>query len=101
MLEKINLFCLNRSYDIGAINVKMDWSVLGEKLSVKILGFSFSSILNWGSQFIFIAKTNSKKIGALIHFMKLLSPEVALYLYNSTIFYSMHGILLSCLGWCS
>ena len=33
--------------------------------------------------------------------MKFFSPEVALCLYNSTIFYSMHGILLSCLGWCS
>ena len=32
-----------------------------------------------------IAKTASKKIGALIHSMKFLSPEVALYLYKSTI----------------
>ena len=34
---------------------------------------------------ISIAKTASKKIGALIHSMKFLSPEVALYLYKSTI----------------
>ena len=33
---------------------------------------------------MFIAKTISKKIGALIHSMKLLSPEVALYSYKST-----------------
>ena len=32
-----------------------------------------------------IAKTASKKIGALIRSMKFLSPEVALYLYKSTI----------------
>ena len=32
-----------------------------------------------------IAKTASKKIGALICSMKFLSPEVALYLYKSTI----------------
>ena len=32
-----------------------------------------------------IAKTASKKIGALIHSMKFLFPEVALYLYISTI----------------
>ena len=34
---------------------------------------------------IFIARTTSKKIGALICSMKFLSPKVALYLYNSTI----------------
>ena len=32
-----------------------------------------------------IAKSTSKKIGALIRSMKFLSPEVALYLYKSTI----------------
>ena len=40
---------------------------------------------------ISVAKTASKKIGALIRSMKFLSPEVALYLYKST-------ILLPCLG---
>ena len=39
----------------------------------------------WGSYIISIAKTVSKKIGALIRSMKFLSPEVALYLYKSTI----------------
>ena len=34
---------------------------------------------------ISIAKTASKKIGALIHSMKFLSPEAALYLYKSTL----------------
>ena len=38
-----------------------------------------------GSCIISIAKTASKKIGALICSMKFLSPEVALYLYKSTI----------------
>ena len=33
---------------------------------------------------ISIAKTISKKIGALIHSMKFLFPDVALYLYKST-----------------
>ena len=41
--------------------------------------------LDWGSYIICIAKTASKKIGALIHSMKFLSREVALYLYKSTI----------------
>ena len=72
----------------GAINVKMDGSVLEEKSSFKMLGLIFSSKLDWGS----IAKTVSKKIGALIHYMKFLSPEVALYLYKSTI--------CSCMEYC-
>ena len=63
----------------------MDGSVLEEKSSFKMLGLTFSSKLDWGSYIISIAKTASKKIGALIRSMKFLSPEVALYLYKSTI----------------
>ena len=62
----------------------MDGSVLDEKSSFKVLGLT-SSKLDWGSHIISTAKTASKKIGALIHSMKFLSPEVALYLYKSTI----------------
>ena len=69
----------------GSINVKMDGSVLKEKSSFKMLGLTFSSKLDWGSYIISIAKTVSKKIGALIGSMKFLSPEVALHLYKSTI----------------
>ena len=50
-----------------------------------MLRLTFSSKLDWGSYIISIAKTASKKIGALIRSMKFLSPEVALYLYKSTI----------------
>ena len=50
-----------------------------------MLGLTFSSKLDWGSYIISIAKTASKKIGALIRSMKFLFPEVALYLYKSTI----------------
>ena len=63
----------------------MDESVLEEKSSFKMLGLTFSSKLDWGSYIISIAKTVSKKIGALIRSLKFLSPEVALYLYKSTI----------------
>ena len=63
----------------------MDGSILEEKSSFKMLGLTFSSKLDWGSYIISIAKTASKKIGALIRSMKLLSPEIALYLYNTTI----------------
>ena len=74
-----------QSNTTGAIGVKMDGSVLEEKSFFKMLGFTFSSKLDWGSYIISIAKTASKKIGALIRSMKFLSPEVALYLYKSTI----------------
>ena len=50
-----------------------------------MLGWTFSSKLDWGSYIISIAKTASKEIGALIRSMKFLSPEVALYLYKSDI----------------
>ena len=63
----------------------MDVSVLEEKSCFKMLRLTFSSTLDWGSYNISIAKTASKKIGALVHSMKFLSPEVALYLYKSTI----------------
>ena len=63
----------------------MGGSILEEKSSFKMLGLTFSSKLDWGSYIISIAKTASKKIGALIRSMKFLSPELALYLYKSTI----------------
>ena len=50
-----------------------------------MLGLTFSSKLDWGSYIVSIAKTASKKIGAFIRSMKFLSPEVAMYLYKSTI----------------
>ena len=62
----------------------MGGSVLEEKSLLKMLGSTFSSKLGLGSYIISIAKTASKKIGALIRSMKFLSPEVALYLYKST-----------------
>ena len=64
----------------GAIDVKMDGSVLEEKISFKMLRLTFSSKLDWGSYIVSIAKTASKKIGSFIHSMKFLSPEVALSL---------------------
>ena len=79
------LVSFDRFNNNGSIDVKMDGSALEEKSSLKMLGLTFSSKLNWGSYIISIAKTASKKIGALTRSMKFLSPEVALYLYKSTI----------------
>ena len=50
-----------------------------------MLGLTFSSKLDWGSDIIYITKTSSKKIGASICAVKFLSPEVTLYLYKSII----------------
>ena len=65
--------------------MKIEGSFREEKSSFKMLGLTFSFKLDWGPYIISIAKTASKKIGALIRSMKFLSPEVALYLYKSTI----------------
>ena len=54
--------------------MKIDGSVLEEKSSFKMLGFYFSFKL---------CLLFSKKIGALIRSMKVLSSEAALYLYES------------------
>ena len=82
---KTQLVLFDQSNSNGSIDVKMGGSILEEKSSFKMLGLTFSSKLDWGSYIISIAKTVSKKIGALIRSMKFLSPEVALYLYKSTI----------------
>ena len=63
----------------------MDGSGLEEKSYFKMLGLTFCSKLDWACYIFSIAKNASKKIGALIRSMKFLSPEVALYLYKSTI----------------
>ena len=50
----------------GAIDEKMNGSALEKKSSFKMLGLVFSSKFDWNSYIIFIAKTASKKIDALI-----------------------------------
>ena len=82
---KTQLVSFDQSNNNGSIDVKMDGSVLEKKSSFKMLGLTFSSKLDWGSYIISIAKTASKKIGALIRSMKFLPPEFALYLHKSTI----------------
>ena len=82
---KTQLVSFDRSNNNGSIDVKMGGSTLEEKSSLKMLGMTFSSKLGWCSYIISIAKTASKKIRALIRSMKFLSPEIALYLYKSTI----------------
>ena len=66
---KTQLVSFDRSNNIVSIDVRMGGSILEEKSSFKMLGLTFSSKLNWGSYIISIAKTASKKIGALIRSM--------------------------------
>ena len=82
---KTQLVLYDQSNINDSIDVKIDGSVLEEKPSFKILGLTFSSKLDWGSYIISITKTVSKKIEALIRSIKFISPEVALYIYKSTI----------------
>ena len=83
MLGKTQLVSFDWSDNIGSIDVKMDGSE--EKSCFKMLGLTFFSNLDWGSYIISIAKTETKKIEALINSVKFLSPEVALYHYKSAI----------------
>ena len=82
---KTQLVSFDRSNNNGSFDVKIDGSVLEEKSSFKMLELTFFSKLDWGSYIISIAKTASKKTGALIRSMKFLSTEVPLYLYKSSI----------------
>ena len=50
-----------------------------------LLRLTFSSKLDWGCYIIAIARTAFRKTETLICSMKFFSPEVALYLYKSTI----------------
>ena len=92
MLEKLWLVLFGWSKNTGAIDVKMDWSVLEGKSSFKMLGLTFSSKLDWCSYII--------SIGALIQSMAFLSPEVALYPYchvwNTVV---MSGLVLLMATW--
>ena len=82
---KTQLVSFDWSNNTGAVDVKINGSLVEEKSSFKKLRLAFSSKLDWGSYFISIAKTASSKIGALICSMKFLSPEFAFYLFKSTV----------------
>ena len=55
-------------------------------------------MLGLGIYIISIVKSASKKIGAEIHSMKFLSPEVALHPYKSTIKPCMEDYCYVCIG---
>ena len=49
---KTQLVLFDRSNNTDAVDVKMGGSVFQEKSSIKIMGLTFSSKLNWGSLLI-------------------------------------------------
>ena len=88
---KYPLVLFGRSNNTGAIDGKIEGSVLDGKSSFKMLRLTFSSKLGWGFYNISnIAKTASKKIGALIRSMTFLFPEVALYVHKPSIEFCCH-----------
>ena len=59
---KTELNSFDWSNNSSVVGMKIDMSVLEEKLPFKMLGLSLSSKLNWGSDFVSFPKTE-KKIG--------------------------------------
>ena len=78
-----------QSKNIVAIDVKMNGSVLEDKLPFN--GIDFGFLIGLGSYIIFIVETSFKKIGALI--CRLLCISINLLC-------GLDGILWSCLDWC-
>ena len=60
--RKIQLVSFDGCNNTGAIDVKMNGSVLDEKSSFKMLGLTFSSKLDKDSCIMFIATTASRKV---------------------------------------
>ena len=82
---KPQLTSFDQYNNTGAIDMKRNGSVLKETLCFNMLGLTFSSKLDRDSYIISINKNASKKTGALICSIKLLSPEVTLCHCKSTI----------------
>ena len=89
---KTELVFFDLPINTGAIDVKTGRYVFEEKWSFKMLGLTFSSKLDWSSCIISITKTASKKIVAVIYYMKFFTPEFTLYPYKSSI--------QSCMAYC-
>ena len=100
---KTQLVSFDRSNNNGSIDVKMDGSFLEEKSSFKMLVLTFSSKLDWGSYITSIAKSTSKKIGALIHYMKfllrLLCTSINLPYCHAWNTFFMSGLVLLVASW--
>ena len=84
VLEKTQLVPFDQSSNTGLLMWK--WMGLFLRKNHLLRCWDWLSLqLDWGFYVMSIAKTASKKIGALIRSMKSLSSKVALYLYKSII----------------
>ena len=59
---KTQVVSFDQSNNSGAIDMKMDRSVLEEKSSFKMLGLTFSSKLDWGSYISLLLRVPSRKL---------------------------------------
>lgn len=82
----------------GATNAKLNGCNLQRRSSFKILGLSFSFKLIWCSNSVSIAKSDYKKIGALICSIHSFSSKFTLYLYQSIIHPSIEYCCQICAG---
>ena len=73
-VEKTQLVLFDWSKNAGAYDVKMDGTVLEEKINFSDAGVTICSKLDWSSHIISITKTASKEIGALICSMNVFTP---------------------------
>ena len=96
MLEK--LIWLDQSNNTVAIAVKMDGSVIEEKSSFKMLWLNFSSKLNWAVKLFLLLKLPPRKLKPW--FILQTFFLLRLLCISRNLPYTMHGILLSHLGWC-
>ena len=91
---KTQLVSFDQSSNTGAIDTKMDGSVLQEKSSFKILVSTFSSKLDCDFYIISIAKAAFKKSGALICSVKFLSPRLLHISVNLTYSHAWNTVVM-------
>ena len=92
MLEKLKLVLFDQSNNNSATDVKLDGSVLEENSSFKMLGLTFCSKLDWGSDIISIAKTASKKNGAWIRSISLFQLRLLCTSINLTYAHAWNAV---------
>ena len=96
---KHSLFHSTVQKNFGANDVKIDRTILQEKPVFRMMGLSLISKLDLGLDIRSIVMTAFEKSRNLIRPIKFVSPEVALYLYKSSIWSCKE--LWSYLGWSS
>ena len=97
--EKTQLVSFNRSNNAGAIDVKMDGSVLEEKSFFKMVGLTFSSKLDRRFFIISIAKTASEIVGGSFFLSWLLCISVNLPYVDAWSIVVTSGLVLLVATW--